>query len=463
MDESPEAVFGRLITAGPPERPGRSLRTACVLGGSIAGLLAARVLADHAERVVVIDRDPVGGDTRPRAGVPQGRQLHALLPGGFRWMQRWFPGFTREMSDAGALIADPEHVVSYLDGHQQVQVSRAEYQFMLATRPFLEAGLRDRVLRPPNLSLLTSQVTGLEYRGDEVRAVRLRRDGVSEVIEADIVVDAMGRASRLADWLGEDGFDRPALERLPTVINYTTAMFKRPQLTEELPLVNAIARYSPPYPANGVAIAAATAVENDQWLVGMMAYDGAHPPQTLNALRAASAHMPSPLFAEATASGPTEEITTYHQADSRRRDFSGLGHFPARLVSVGDAVASFNPIYGQGMTSAALHASCLSEYLSTDPDLRLPAAGFFRLQRVVVDAAWAVSAGADAARLDALSGAEVTEGVGRQRRAMAQIIRAAIVDEAVAGRFLDVAYMLAHPGTLAEPELLQRAITVNEG
>lgn len=112
MDESPEAVFGRLVTAGPPERPGRSLGAACVLGGSIAGLLAARVLADHAERVVVIDRDPVGGDTRPRAGVPQGRQLHALLPGGFRWMQRWFPGFTREMRDAGALIADPDHVVS---------------------------------------------------------------------------------------------------------------------------------------------------------------------------------------------------------------------------------------------------------------------------------------------------------------------------------------------------------------
>ena len=86
MNESLEDVFGRLVTANPPERPRMLFGTACVLGGSIAGLLAARVLADHAERVVVIDRDPIGNDTGVRAGVPQGRQVHLLPPGGFLWL-----------------------------------------------------------------------------------------------------------------------------------------------------------------------------------------------------------------------------------------------------------------------------------------------------------------------------------------------------------------------------------------
>lgn len=135
---------------------------------------------------------------------------------------------------------------------------------------------------------------------------------------------------------------------------------------------------------------------------------------------------------------------------------------PARLVSVGDSVASFNPIYGQGMSSAALHASCLSQYLGTGPDIRVPAAGFFGLQQVVTDAAWAISAGGDAARLDALSGAEVPEEVSRQRQAMDQLLRAACVDADVTRAVEDVTFMLAHPAALADPGLLDKAIAANQ-
>src|SRR5262249_3001766 len=147
------------------------------------------------------------------------------------------------------------------------------------------------------------------------------------------------------------------------------------------------------------------------------------------------------------------EIVSYHQADSRSRDFTGLTHFPAGLVSFGDAVASFNPIFGQGMSAAALNGSCLSEYLRAEPDLSAPATAFFDLQKVVVDAAWSLSAGADAARLDALSGTEVSEEVGRQREAFGQLMRATLTDETVAERLNAVAYMLAHPDALADPAL----------
>jgi 2-polyprenyl-6-methoxyphenol hydroxylase-like FAD-dependent oxidoreductase len=460
MTESAAMVFDRLVTAAPPQSADTLLDTACVLGGSIAGLLAARALADHANRVVVVERDPGGAADAARPGVPQGQHVHTLLPGGLGWMERWLPGLTKEMQHGGAALADSYHVATYLDGHQHVQTG--DHDLLFAGRPFTEARIRERVLGLPGVSVLQAQATGLEYRDGAVSGVRYSSGGDSGVLAADIVVDAMGRGSRLTDWLAADGWDRPQVQRLPTAVNYATALFHRPAGLEELPVLGAIARFGPPYSAGGVAVAAASAIEDDQWIVMVMGYDDARPGRTLEALRAACAQLPPP-YPEAASGEPVTQIATYHQADSRRRDFAGLGRFPARLVSVGDAVASFNPIYGQGMSSAALHASCLAQYLSGQPDLDAPAAGFFELQNVVVDAAWAISAGSDAARLDVLSGADVPEEVSRQRWAMDQILRAVLVDEQVCRAFENVAYMVAHPDTLADPAILERAIATNSG
>jgi 2-polyprenyl-6-methoxyphenol hydroxylase-like FAD-dependent oxidoreductase len=464
MTESATAVFDRLVTAAPPESADALFDTACVLGGSIAGLLAARVLTDHAHRVVVIDRDPV--ELRSRPGVPQGHQVHALLPGGLGWMERWFPGLTKEMQHGGAVLADPDHAAAYLDGRQQVRTG--DHDLLYASRPFMEARLRERVLDLPGVSVLQGQARGLEYRGGTVTGVRYSSgmDGAGVdaggVLAADFVVDAMGRGSRLADWLAADGYDRPPLQRVPSAVNYATALLRRGRRPEELPVQGSIARWGAPNPVDGVAVAVALAIEDDRWIVMLMGYDDDRPGQTLEAIRAACAKLPEP-YPEATSGELTAEIATYHQADSRRRDFAGLERFPSRLISTGDAVASFNPIYGQGMSSAALHASCLSEYLSQHPDLDAPAMGFFDLQKVAVDAAWAISAGSDATRADALSGADVPEEVGRQRWAIDQILRATLTDKEVCRAFENVAYMVAHPSTLADPALLERAVTANRG
>jgi 2-polyprenyl-6-methoxyphenol hydroxylase-like FAD-dependent oxidoreductase len=210
-----------------------------------------------------------------------------------------------------------------------------------------------------------------------------------------------------------------------------------------------------------VSVAAANAVEDKQWLVMLMGYGDDRPGRTIDAFRAACAELP-PVYTQATAGAVTRDIVTYHQAESRRRHFTGLERFPARLAVVGDAVASFNPVYGQGMSSAALHGSCLSAYLAGDPDLTRPATDFFALQQLVVDAAWAVSAGGDSARLDALAGIEPPEDVRRQRWALQQVIGASIVDGSVARSFNDVSYMLRHPATLADPALLERAVAANQ-
>jgi 2-polyprenyl-6-methoxyphenol hydroxylase-like FAD-dependent oxidoreductase len=168
-----------------------------------------------------------------------------------------------------------------------------------------------------------------------------------------------------------------------------------------------------------------------------------------------------PAFAHAVQRLATRAVQTYHQDDSRRRHFAETLGFPARLVSVGDAAASFNPIYGQGMSSSALHASCLAVYLDDVDELDTAATEFFGLQDVVIDAAWSVSAGTDLARLDAQNGVEPTENVHHQRWAQEQVLNASLIDGHIAEVLRDVHYMLRHPAALSDPALVERAVAIN--
>ncbi|NGO08264.1 hydroxylase [Streptomyces sp. HC44] len=463
MTESAVSLFEKLVQADPPGNVPVLFDTACVIGGSIAGLLAARVLSDRARQVVVIEPDDIVAVTGARAGVPQDQQVHTLLPAGQRWVERWIPGVTKEAQDRGASLV-PDTGSTVIDGVPQAPDGEGHHLLAIG-RPLLEALIRDRVTSLPNVSVLRAQATKLQYRDDAVTSVGYvaMPDGGrgAGVLDVDFVVDAMGRSSRLSNWLTQGGYDRPGLERLAAPINYATALFERPVQVTDLEQTGALALFTPQYPSGGVSVAAAQPIEGKRWIVMLMGYGDSRPGRTLAEFREACAKLP-PVFATATAGAVIGDVVTYHQAESRRRHFADVGRFPARLVSVGDAVASFNPIYGQGMSSAALHASCLASYLGGGPDLGTAAREFFRLQQVVVDAAWAISAGGDAARLDAQNGAEVPADVRQQRWAMEQITAATLADGDVTRAFNNVSYMLRHPATLADPALLARAVAANE-
>ncbi|WP_328356238.1 FAD-dependent monooxygenase [Streptomyces sp. NBC_00445] len=466
MNESAVSLFEKLVQADPPDDVHVLFDTACVIGGSIAGLLAARVLSDRARRVVVVEPDDILAETGSRPGVPQDQQVHTLLPAGQLWVERWIPGITKEAQDHGAHFV-PDKGTTVINGVPQAPDGEGHH-LLTVGRPLLEALIRNRVTSLPNVSVLRGQATGLQYRDDAVSAVRYvatadadQGDRSAGVIDADFVVDAMGRSSRLSNWLRQSGYDQPRLERLEAPINYATALFERPVKVADLETASALALFAPQYPSGGVSVAAAQPIEGEQWIVMLMGYGDRRPGRTIGEFREACTKLP-PVFTTATAGAVIGDVVTYHQAESRRRHFAEVSRFPARLVSVGDAVASFNPIYGQGMSSAALHASCLAAYLGGGPDLGAAAREFFRLQQVVVDAAWAVSAGGDAARLDAENGTEVPEDVRQQRWAMEQITAAAVLDGNVTRAFNHVSYMLRHPVTLADPQLLTRAVAANE-
>jgi 2-polyprenyl-6-methoxyphenol hydroxylase-like FAD-dependent oxidoreductase len=324
----------------------------------------------------------------------------------------------------------------------------------------LESLIRSRILAQPNVHAVSAAATGLEISDHAVRAVRYVERGKEQTLDVDFAVDAMGRSSRMADWVEKAGYQRPRLERLPAEINYATAMFERSDDANAMVIAAAHSRPADPMKPEAQN-AFAFAVEDQQWMVLLMRYGIHRPPREIEGFRSVCAGLPA-VFGRATAGRVTRGIETYRQADSRRRDFTDLTRYPTRLVTVGDAAASFNPIYGQGMSSAALQASALSQYLASGPEFDHPPNEFFKLQAVVIDAAWAMSAGVDAARLDTLNRVDVPDEVKRQRQALEQVMRAAHVDSKVAEALGEVTAMLAHPSALSEPELLRRVVAINQ-
>jgi 2-polyprenyl-6-methoxyphenol hydroxylase-like FAD-dependent oxidoreductase len=447
-------VFARLSDPNPATRTPVLLGTAVVLGGSVAGLLAARVLSDHAATVVVIERDDPGASTEPRPGVPQGFQVHVLLPAGLVQLERWFPGFTRQALAAGGCAVPAYMLRVYQDGARRVGGSQA--MMLSGTRPFLEAQIRRHALSLPNVKTINARVTGLEFGTDAVTGVRYESAREQGVERADFVVDAMGRSSRLSDWLTQAGWQRPAVRRMSVDLNYATAVLRRAEGDADISTVLALRS---PDGSPEVSGAAATDVEAGRRMAILWGYADHRPGRTVeDFVRLCHSELP-PEFAAVAAEKMVGDIRTYRHAESLRRDFHALTRMPARLVAIGDAVASFNPVYGQGMSCAALHASCLSEYLRSGPDLSRPAGEFFALQKVVVDAAWDTSTGADLA-LPHVDG-PYPRGYRLLRWVNNQILAASIPDPEIGRRFEEVTWMLKHPSSLATPGTLIRSIMVN--
>lgn len=462
--------FAEISSTQAPTGAQVRLRCAVVLGGSIAGLMAARVLSDHAEHVVIIERDdletldvsdermaadPVGA-VGPRPGVPQGSQVHALLPAGQFQLERWFPGFVTAALATGAVSPPPDSGRFYLDGRLRADPpTEPAMQGLISSRPFLEALIRNRVLARTNVRAVHGRGEGLTIKNGMVTGVRWIPAESTDIVEeaADFVVDSTGRSSHLGDWIGRYGYPAPPMQRMHIKLNYATAVYQRPPA----PRVWSTISVDTPGPARTARIGGFTPIEGERWTMLVSGYAGDRPTSDPADYRRRCEQDFPPEFGEvASTAERTGEVITYHQADSRRRDFDRLGRFPARLVAAGDAVASFNPVYGQGMTSAMLHASCLSRYLHSDRDLDQAATAYFADVRVVVDAAWRVSTLPDLA-LPHVDG-PYPRGYRTTQWFGALFFQATTKDPIVNRQLGRVTAMLAHPSSLTRPALLLRAL-----
>lgn len=432
------------VTIGSTDRPAgvpMRLERAVVLGGSMAGMLAARVLADHAATVLVIGP----------AATDAGEQFHTLLDGGACQFERWFPGFTTRAVAGGAQPAVWRQRARYIDGVRQFP--RVAPDTFTSTRSFLQARVRDHLERLPNVEFVAGRVTGIDFDKASVTGVHYEAAGVSHHQAADFVVDATGQDSRVADWLSEAGWDAPARTSQTAGINCATAFFRRPPGTPTI--TTATAYYTPDLGGDDLG-ARFAAVENDRWAVLMGGIGDFHPGSTAqDMVRRCRRDLPAP-FGQVASGDLLGGITTYRQTATHRRDWTRAAHLPAGLVALGDAVATLNPIYGQGVSSAALQASGLAMFLHSGAALDKPARHFFDLQRVVVDAAWSLSWAGDR---DRPSINRPGTGTARLVGAFSDlIIDASLVDAEIGRTLADVAELVRHPSALAGPGMAWRAL-----
>jgi 2-polyprenyl-6-methoxyphenol hydroxylase-like FAD-dependent oxidoreductase len=429
---------------------------AVVFGASLAGLLAARVLADAYGQVTVIDRDELPETPTHRRGVPHGRHIHALLARGQQALEELLPGLTAELVSqgipAGDVLADAR---LFLSGHRLRQ-AHTGLGLLSASRPVLEGHVRARMRALSNVAFLDSRdAAGLTTTPDGGRVtgarVLRRADGsAEELIAADLVVDATGRGSRTPVWLEALGYPRPPTERVQIGLGYATRTFRLPPdaLRGDLAVVQTA---TPEHPRAG----GLQALEGDRWLLTLAGILGDHPPTDPDGFLAFARSLQFPDIYEAVRDGePLDDPVGFRFPASVRHRYERLDRLPAGFLVVGDAVCSFNPIYGQGMSVAALEALTLRRHLQrgVEPQPRQ----FFRDLARVVDVPWDMAAGGDLA-FPGVPGRRTL----RLRLISAHLTRlhaAAAHDAHLAIAFTRVAGLVAPPQSLLRPGIVLRVV-----
>jgi 2-polyprenyl-6-methoxyphenol hydroxylase-like FAD-dependent oxidoreductase len=438
---------------------------AVVLGGSMAGLLAAMVLADAYERVTVVERDVLpeaeadaGTD---RKGVPQGRHAHVLLPRGQRVLDELFPGLGDELIRGGAVVADPgtEHLFTF--GGRTLCPVPGEDRAIQCSRPFLEGRVRDRVRALPDVTVVDGcDVVGLIATDPHLvtgaRIIRRDPGSAEQEMAADLVVDAMGRGSRTPTWLDCLGYERPPVDEVRVNVFYASRYVHMPP--GALGDGKAVVVGPRPGLSRGMAMAA---VEGDRWLVTLAGVQDANrPPADPDGFHAFADSLASPeVCAAIRAARPLGEIVGFrYPADARHR-YERLRAFPAGLIVTGDALCSFSPIYAQGMTVAALEALALHRCLARGADGLTRR--YFRAAAKAVDDPWRMAVAANLA---------MPEVEGRRSRAMRilgayteRVQAAAARDVTVARQFRRVIGMLEPPVRLMRPAIMARALQPARG
>ncbi|MFF5973506.1 NAD(P)/FAD-dependent oxidoreductase [Streptomyces sp. NPDC012769] len=375
----------------------RRTRHAVVIGGSLAGLLAARVLSEHAERVTVVERDRYPEEADARPGVPQGRHLHVLIEGGQRALDDLLPGFMAELHALGApKVGVPEDMVQWQSGKWFARTPATAY-FYTGPRDQIEWLVRKRVFADPRIERVEGhEAVGLLGDSSRVRGVLLRERGAGapkepRALEADLVVDASGRSTRAADWLAGIGAEAPHEETLDTGLAYATRVYRSPA---DDPSVDAVGYYVVPNPSQ-VYAGVVLPLGDGRHLVTLSGLRDDQPPTDEALFEEYARKLPHPVVGDWIAKAePMSPVYGFRKTANIRRRYDRPGRRPAGFLATGDALCAFNPIYGQGMAVAAMSAVALRKALA-DPK-RTPTTR--RVQRALLDAsrqAWDISAGAD--------------------------------------------------------------------
>ena len=421
---------------------------AIVIGASMSGLLAARALSDFYATVTILERDGFPLSDIPRKGVPQGRHTHGLLARGRVVLEEFFPGYSNEVvSQSGGLLGDIANDIIWMGHNVALAQSKSDLIGLLASRPVLEGHVRRRVMQLPNVRgiencTVQSLVTGASR--DRITGVRARVAGEDEkTIDADLVLDASGRGSASLAWLEEIGYQRPADDKVEIGIGYMTRTYRRKpgELGGKLGIV--IAGSAPNW-RNGVIIA----MDNNTWTVSVGGFLGDDAPANDTEFLAYLATLPTKEIHDVVAKAePLTDYIRYRYVSSLRRRYEKLTRFPQGYLVFGDAICSFNPVYGQGMTVAAQEAIALRNVLRAGSENL--AARFFKAAAKIVDIPWDIAVGNDL-RHPRVEGARPVM-VRFINWYVGKLHQAARNDATLAVAFLKVANLMNPPPALLSP------------
>jgi 2-polyprenyl-6-methoxyphenol hydroxylase-like FAD-dependent oxidoreductase len=435
---------------------------AVVIGGSIGGLLAARVLRDHFERVTVIDRDKFPLEPAYRKGVPQSRHVHALLARGQLVLESLFPGLAAELGQEGAVTLETPLDILALTPAGWAQRYRSGLNVLSCSRELLEFHVRGRLRLSPVVSFLEeTEVTDLVAGADlmSIAGVRLRHrnapEGPDDEIRADLVVDASGRDSRAPQWLTAIGYESPEETKITPFTGYASRYYE--------PATGFVADWkvlfllpSPGSTRGGVLFP----IEGGRWMVTLMGMARDYPPTDEAGFLEFARSLRSPILHNVIrAARPLSSIHGYRRTENQRRHYERLQRWPRGFIVLGDAACAFNPIYGQGMSVCALEAMELERCLT---ERRSDGLGGFgpRFQRRLArtsGAVWLLATSADLRY-------PTTEG-GR-RGTLSRLVRGytermqvvATQDPVVASAFRHVTQLLKPPSSLFAPGIVLRVL-----
>jgi len=344
-------------------------RHAVVLGGSLAGLLSARVLAGHFDRVTVVERDSFPATAEPRRGVPQANHVHALMRRGRLILEQLFPGLESEMVAAGAVPVDMANDVAWLTPRGWGVRFQSELEVLSFTRPLLDFHVRRRLALLRNVRIienteivrLLGDDSGTSVVGVLVQSGRNDSDKVvGRQLQADLIVDATGRGSQAPRWLAELGCPAPEETIVDAHLGYASRLYNIPQGFNGDWTCVYIQSAPPERKRGGILFT----VEGNRWLVTLIGGGRDYPPTDEAAFLGFARSLPSQVIYDAIrVAEPISAIKRHRGTENRLRHFDRLTRMPENFIALGDSVCAFNPVYGQGMTVAALGAMVLEKCL----------------------------------------------------------------------------------------------------
>ncbi|MFI1395425.1 FAD-dependent oxidoreductase [Streptomyces sp. NPDC020681] len=429
-------------------------RRAVVIGGGLAGMLAAAVLSEYVDEVTVVDRDTLPAGPRPRRSLPQAHHAHLLWSGGARAMETLLPGITERWLAAGARrIALPTGLVSM---SAQGWFRRwPEMQFLIAcSRDLLDWVVREEVVGKPGVTVLAdTELLGLRGGSDRVTGVRVRSgEGDEQVLEAELVVDASGRGSRAPDWLGALGVPEVREEKVDSGLAYATRIFRAPEGTENYPVVNVQADAREPRPGQTATI---VPIEGGRWLVTLSGTRGGQPTSAADEFEDFARAVRHPIVAELIGGAePLTDVVVSRSTVNRRRFYEKVSAWPEGFVAIGDAVATYNPVYGQGMSVAAQGVLTLRDELRKHGPVAEGLAR--RVQRAVagpVGMAWDLATGQDILYPGAI-GKQPGAAATMLRRYVDRLMLTATGRPLVTRALFDVMTLSAPTTSLLKPEVV---------